>query len=63
VNKTPSLASCTKCERKFFTPNSYNSDRMGAEQYLLTKFDLHDCRDEQGKRKKVVWSFADRYKP
>jgi hypothetical protein len=41
VNKTPSMASCTKCRRKFFTPNSYYNDPI--EQYLRTKFDLHDC--------------------
>jgi hypothetical protein len=43
VNKTPSMASCTKCRRKFFTPNTYYNDPIGAEQYLRTKFDLHDC--------------------
>jgi hypothetical protein len=26
VNTTPSLASCTQCQRKFFTPNSYYND-------------------------------------
>jgi hypothetical protein len=50
VSKTPSLASCTKCQRKFFTPSSYSNDPNGAEQYLRTKFDLHDCL-EQGKTK------------
>jgi len=30
VNKTRSLASCGKCQRKFFTPNTYYSDPVGA---------------------------------
>jgi hypothetical protein len=46
VNKTPSLAACSKCQRKFFTPNSFNNDRIGAEQYLQEKFDLHRCEQE-----------------
>ena len=44
VNKTPSLASCGRCQRKFFTPNTYYNDPYGAEEYLQSKFDLHDCR-------------------
>jgi hypothetical protein len=43
VNKTPALASCTKCHRKFFTPNDYYNDPFGAEEYLRAKFDLHQC--------------------
>ena len=46
VNKTPSLAACSKCQRKFFTPNTYYNDRSGAEYYLKQKFDLHRCEDE-----------------
>jgi hypothetical protein len=46
VNKIPSLAACSKCQRKFFTPNSYYNDRIGAEQYLQEKFDLHRCEQE-----------------
>ena len=53
VNKTPSLASCTNCQRKFFTPSSYYNDPYRAEQYLRTKFDLHDYF-EQGKTKKAA---------
>jgi hypothetical protein len=47
VNKTPALASCGKCQRKFFTPNSYFNDPFGAEEYLRGKFDLHDCLGKQ----------------
>ena len=46
VNKTPSLAACSKCRRKFFTPTSYYNDRIWAEQYLQEKFDLHRCENE-----------------
>jgi hypothetical protein len=56
VNKTPSIASCTKCHLKFFAPNSYYNDPYGAERYLHTKFDLHDCLDEQGQTKEAVSS-------
>jgi hypothetical protein len=55
VNKTPALASCGKCERKFFTPNSFYNDIVGAEQYLREKFKLHDCRNEQGKGRTPGW--------
>ena len=46
VNKTPALASCAKCHRKFFTPNTYYNDPPGADEYLRTKFDWHDCPEE-----------------
>ena len=48
VKRTPSLASCAICQRKFFTPDTYYSDPIGAEQYLRDKFDYHDCGDESG---------------
>jgi hypothetical protein len=56
VSKTPSLASCTNCHRKFFTPDTYYDDPYAAERYLRTKFDLHDCLDEQGKTKQAASS-------
>ena len=46
VNKIPSLAACSNCQRKFFTPNSYYNDRVGAEMYLQDKFDRHQCHQE-----------------
>jgi hypothetical protein len=49
VNKTPSLASCARCQRKFFTPDSYYTDPFGAEEYLRCKFDLHACLGKQRK--------------
>jgi hypothetical protein len=44
--KVPALASCTKCQRKFFTPASYFNDPFGAREYLQGKFDQHECAGE-----------------
>jgi hypothetical protein len=42
--KVPAMASCTKCQRKFFTPTaSLASEAVGAEEYLVRKFDGHVC--------------------
>ena len=41
--KVPVMASCTSCQRKFFTPATFARDASGAEQYLGQKFDVHDC--------------------
>jgi hypothetical protein len=41
--KVPALASCAKCERKFFTPTTLARDAVGAEEYLGRKFDVHEC--------------------
>jgi hypothetical protein len=44
VNKVPSLATCTQCEKKFFTPSGvFQRDRLGAEDYLREKFAKHQC--------------------
>jgi hypothetical protein len=43
--KVPAMASCTNCQRKFFTPTALASDAVGAEEYLGRKFDWHDCRE------------------
>jgi len=58
VNKTPSLASCAKCQRKFFTPNTYYNDPGGAEQYLRDKFELHDCSQASITTKKTAWGMS-----
>ena len=42
-DKVPAMASCTKCERKFFTPTTLSRDAIGAEEYLAQKFDVHEC--------------------
>jgi hypothetical protein len=44
--KVPAMASCAKCQRKFFTPTTYSRDPAGAEEYLLSKFDRHDCEEK-----------------
>jgi len=50
VDKVPSMASCTKCQRKFFTPGStFRGDRVGAEEYLRDKFVQHQCPKEPAK--------------
>jgi hypothetical protein len=41
--KAPAMASCTKCERKFFTPTDLARDAAAAEEYIGRKFDSHDC--------------------
>ena len=49
--KVPALASCTKCERTFFTPTKLMRDASGAEEYLGRKFDVHEVerlRDMDG---------------
>jgi hypothetical protein len=45
-SKVPAMASCAKCERKFFTPTTLARDAIGAEEYLVRKFDVHDCPAE-----------------
>ena len=42
--KAPAMASsCAKFQRKFFTPATFYRDPFGAQEYLLGKYDLHDC--------------------
>ena len=45
--RVPAMASCARCERKFFTPPALASDAVGAEEYLGHKFDLHHCGEPQ----------------
>ncbi len=44
--KVPAMASCAKCQRKFFTPTTSSRDPVGAKEYLLSKFDRHDCEEK-----------------
>ena len=44
--KVPTMASCAKCARKFFTPTALMRDASGAEMYLGRKFDLHLCEPD-----------------
>jgi hypothetical protein len=41
--RVAALASCARCERKFFTPTALARDAVGAEEYLGRKFDVHEC--------------------
>jgi len=50
--RVPAMASCAKCQRKFFTPTTLARDAVGAEEYLGRKFDAHDCPAENGERHK-----------
>ena len=52
-NKVPAMAGCAKCQHKFFTPNTYYNDHIGAEEYLRDKFDLHTC--EKAKPRRRLW--------
>jgi hypothetical protein len=53
VGKVPSIASCAKCQHKFFTPAPYARDAVGADEYLRRKFDLHRCPEEEGDRRRL----------
>jgi hypothetical protein len=41
--KTPTLATCERCQLKFLTPTEMMEDSDGAERYLLTKYRQHRC--------------------
>jgi hypothetical protein len=44
VDKVPSMASCNKCQRKFFTPGGmFRRDAVGAEEYLGEEFVERQC--------------------
>ena len=44
VDKILSMASCNKCQRKFFTPDGmFRRDPVGTEEYLREKFVQHQC--------------------
>jgi hypothetical protein len=52
--KVPAMAGCEKCERKFFTPSTYSRDAAGAHEYLLSKFNQHEC-EEKPKKAHYDW--------
>lgn len=49
TGKVPLLAACEKCELKFFTPDTYSGDAVGAQEYLFRKFDHHSCGEPSRK--------------
>jgi hypothetical protein len=53
-DKVPAMAGCAKCQRKFFTPAVYVRDAAGAQEYLFSKFDRHECA-EKPKGTHPVW--------
>jgi len=53
-DKVPAMAGCAKCQRKFFTPATYSHDAAGAQEYLFSKFDHHEC---EGKPKKAQYGW------
>jgi hypothetical protein len=52
--KAPTMAGCEKCQRKFFAPDTYSSDAVGAQEYLFSKFDRHIC-EEIPKKVRFGW--------
>jgi hypothetical protein len=54
TDKAPSMASCAKCQRKFFAPTMLRHDPALAEQYLREKFAQHTCSKETEERR--AWS-------
>lgn len=53
VNEVPVLASCARCQLKFFTPKTYYNDHIGAGEYLRGKYDEHEC--EEAKPRRRLW--------
>jgi hypothetical protein len=51
AGKVPMMASCNRCQRKFFTPNTYHGDPVGAEQYLTEKYVAHNCEPKNDRWK------------
>ncbi len=48
VGIVPVMASCARCQRKFFVPSStFAHDAVGAEEYLGHKFDVHECEESR----------------
>jgi hypothetical protein len=43
AGRIPTLAGCSECSRKFFTPANFGYDQLRAEHYLSEKFDQHTC--------------------
>jgi hypothetical protein len=51
--KVPKMAGCAKCQCKFFTPATYSRDPIGAQEYLFSKFDRHDCEEKPRKTQRL----------
>lgn len=44
--KGSAMAGCEKCQRKFLTTAVYSRDAVGAQDYLFSKLDRHDCEEK-----------------
>ena len=51
---TPMIAGCKACGVKFFTPTAMKGDPVCAKNYLLNKYEHHDCPT---KTKAYPWEF------
>ena len=59
--KAPAMASCAKFQRTFFTPATFYRDPFGAQEYLLGKYDLHDCPGDPKRRGPLLaWQQTER---
>jgi hypothetical protein len=59
--KVPAMASCAKFQRKFFTPATFYRDPFGSQEYLLGKYDLHDCPGDPKRRAPLLaWQQTER---
>jgi hypothetical protein len=52
--KVPAVASCATGQRKFFTPSYLYRAPFAAQEYLLGRYDLHDCPGDPKKRAPLV---------
>jgi len=44
MGKTPYLATCERCNLKFFTPTELSRKPVDADQNLQNRFEIHKCR-------------------
>jgi len=43
MGNTPFLATCERCQLKFFTPRELGGKPVEGEQTLRNKFEMHKC--------------------
>jgi hypothetical protein len=51
IGNMPSMATCTRCHLKFFTPLDLLRDVEQAERHLRDKFVRHECRHDDDRMK------------
>jgi hypothetical protein len=52
VNGAPNLASCKKCQLKFFAPKDFSRDPVRAMEYLIEKFARHSCPEKRPRQRR-----------